>query len=153
VYVFDTTSFLELSHYYPKRFPSLWASFNDLVEAGEIISVKEVFKEINDSKPELFEWIHTKKNIFCEPTEEEARFLMQIFQVRNFQHSLEQKKLIKGGAFADPFVIAKAKVTNGIVVTQEKLKPNAAKIPNICEHFKVRCLNFEIFMEEQNWRF
>ncbi len=151
MYVFDTSSFLELSHYYPKRFPSLWSAFDDLVKAGEIISVKEVLREISDRKPVLLQWTQENKAIFYEPTPEEAIFLLEIFKVEHFQQSLEKQKMLKGGAFADPFVIAKAKINNGIVVTQEQMKPNGSKIPNICAHFKVKCLNFEIFMEEQNW--
>lgn len=153
MYIFDTSSFLELSHYYPKRFPTLWASFDKMVKAGKIISVKEAFNEINDSKPELFEWVQANKGIFCEPIEEEALFIAKIFLVKNFQQAIEQKKVLRGGAFADPFVIAKAKIINGIVVTQEKLKPTAAKIPNICAHFSVQCMNLENFMEEQDWIF
>jgi hypothetical protein len=36
---------------------------------------------------------------------------------------------------------------------EEKFKANAAKIPNICRHFGIRCLTLEEFMEAENWRF
>lgn len=64
---------------------------------------------------------------------------------------MEQKKLLKGGPFADPFIIAKAKVIGGTVVCQEKLKPNAAKIPNICHHFKIECICLEDFLRNEEW--
>lgn len=35
----------------------------------------------------------------------------------------------------------------------EQLKPNAAKIPNICQHFKVPCVDLEDFMEQEDWVF
>jgi hypothetical protein len=38
-------------------------------------------------------------------------------------------------------------------VTEEKLKPNAAKIPNVCAHFQIPCINLERFMRDQNWSF
>jgi hypothetical protein len=38
-YVFDTNSIAALSHYYPKRFPTFWALFNDAVAAEDVISV------------------------------------------------------------------------------------------------------------------
>lgn len=60
---------------------------------------------------------------------------------------------MQGKPVADPFVIAKAKVVEGIVVTQEEYKPNAAKIPNICEELAVSCVNVEGFMEKEQWRF
>jgi hypothetical protein len=35
----------------------------------------------------------------------------------------------------------------------EQLKPNAAKIPNICDHFSVPCFDLEEFMEAEGWEF
>jgi Domain of unknown function (DUF4411) len=55
--------------------------------------------------------------------------------------------------FRHPFVIAKAAIDKGVVVTMEQLKPKGAKIPNICDHFKVEWRNLEQFMEEQGWEF
>jgi len=54
---------------------------------------------------------------------------------------------------ADPFLIACAKVRGGTVVTEEGNKPNAAKIPNICGHFRVPCTNVEGFLTASGWRF
>ena len=45
------------------------------------------------------------------------------------------------------------KVKGGTVVTEEKLKPNAAKFPNVCAHFQVPCINLEIFMQTMGWSF
>jgi Domain of unknown function (DUF4411) len=73
--------------------------------------------------------------------------------VSHFQHNIEQQKLLRGGKMADPFVIAKAAVNGGAVVTMEKFKPNSAKIPNICKHFSVECLLLEEFMEREGWEF
>ena len=64
-----------------------------------------------------------------------------------------QRKLLKGGKNADPFVIARAAVEGGIVVTMEQLKPKAAKIPNICQHFGIQCLTLDEFMEAEGWEF
>jgi len=38
-------------------------------------------------------------------------------------------------------------------VTMELLRPNAAKIPNICQHFGVACMTLEQFMEAEGWKF
>ena len=78
---------------------------------------------------------------------------MQIYSIPHFQHNLERKKLLKGGYFADPFIIAKAKVVNGIVVTEEALRDNAAKIPNICKHFDIGCVSLEGFLLNEDWKF
>ena len=52
VYVFDTSSFIVLSHYYKEQFPSLWKKISGQVQANKIISVKEVFNEIEAYGPE-----------------------------------------------------------------------------------------------------
>lgn len=76
-----------------------------------------------------------------------------IYAIEHFQANIERQKMLKGGNNADPFVIAKAAVSEGQVVTLEKLKPNAAKIPNICAHFDVACLSLEEFMQQEDWKF
>jgi len=39
------------------------------------------------------------------------------------------------------------------VVTEEIKKEHAAKIPNVCEHFKVPCVNMEGFLVQNGWQF
>lgn len=34
-----------------------------------------------------------------------------------------------------------------------ELQPNAAKIPNVCAHFKIPCIDLEEFMHRQGWTF
>jgi Domain of unknown function (DUF4411) len=155
MYIFDTSSFRELFHFYPRRFPTLWQSFQALIENESILSVKEVLREMSvggTDHPDI-KWAKSNKKIFKEPSVEEAYFLSEIFKVEHFQQSLEQKKLLKGGFFADPFVIASAKINSAIVVTQEKSKINGTKIPNICDKFGVQCTNLEGFMEMEKWEF
>ena len=50
-----------------------------------------------------------------------------------------------------PCVIAKAAVERRTVVTVEELKPNAVKVPNICEQFSIKCLSLEAFMDAEGW--
>ena len=155
MYVFDTSSFRELFHFYPGRFPTLWRSFETLIDKEYVISVKEVLREMNlggGDHPDT-KWANRHKNIFREPSAEEAEFIAEIFKEEHFQQSLERKKLLKGGPFADPFIIASAKINSATVVTQEKAKPNGAKIPNICARFGVNCVNLEGFMELEKWLF
>ena len=87
------------------------------------------------------------------PTAAEGQIILEIYAVRHFQHNVEQKKIQAGGLNADPFVVAKAHVNSGIVVTLEEERPDGAKIPNICRHFGVPCLNLEGFMEKEQWMF
>jgi len=71
----------------------------------------------------------------------------------DFQANIEKQKLYKGGRNADAFIVARAYAIGGTVVTAEQLKPNAVKVPNICKHFGIPCLDLEGFMEEEGWQF
>jgi hypothetical protein len=44
-------------------------------------------------------------------------------------------------------------VAGATVITMETLKPNAADIPNICEHFGISWLTLQGFMEAESWTF
>jgi Domain of unknown function (DUF4411) len=155
VYVFDTNSFRVLGNYYPKLFPSLWQLFDTAVSEGLVISVREVFNELDLQLTDgpLREWIDSHKSIFGSPTAEEADFVRQIFTVRHFQTLVGEKQRLKGQPVADPFLIAAAHARGGCVVSEEELRPNAAKIPNVCQHFGVQCTDLEGFMTRNGWRF
>jgi hypothetical protein len=122
---------------------------------GNICSVREVNNEIKrlTRKDELEVWAKNHPDFFLDPTPAELAFITRIYSVQHFLNSISQQKLLRGGPFADPFIIAKAYEEHGTVVTQEKFVPNAAKIPNICAHFKIPCINLQEFLKIQKWTF
>lgn len=153
-YVFDTGPFVSLfRNFYPSTFITLWENFDALIENGEIISTREVFREIEGQDDDLLTWAKNHKQIFATPTPQEGEFVAGVYAVAHFQSNIEQQKILKGGKNADPFVVAKAAVEGLHVVTLEKLKPNAAKVPNICKHFDLPCLSLENFMQKEGWKF
>ncbi|NJD01221.1 MAG: DUF4411 family protein [Ruminiclostridium sp.] len=156
-YIFDSSALMHLfDYYYESRFPTLWEYFYQSVKNGQVISVREVRNEIeghHNKERRINQWAKQKSGIFTVPTLEELAFVQEIFKIEHFQAIISRKNLLNGKPVADPFVIAKAKIVNGIVVTNEVNRPNGVKIPNICEHFKVGCVNLEKFMEIENWRF
>lgn len=152
-YVFDTGPFITLfRNYYPKTFKTLWQLFDKMVDDGSIVSTREVRNEIL-FPPNLVSWSKTHKEIFATPTAKETNVVRDIYAIKHFQQNIEAKKLFAGGNSADPFVVSKAVIIVGSVVTTEEKKPNAAKIPNICDEFGVNCLSLEEFMEEEGWEF
>jgi Domain of unknown function (DUF4411) len=154
-YVFDNSPLSVLfKNFYRRAFRSLWERFDELVDNGDIVSTREVLREIEDRAPDnLQEWTKQHRALFTTPTAAEAEFVARIYRVTHFQQNIEQQKLLKGGRVADAFVIAKAAVDGSTVVTMELFKPNAVKIPNICRHFNVPCLTLEEFMEAEGWEF
>lgn len=154
MFVFDTSAFRILfKHYYESRFPTLWDNFNQMVEDNKILSVKEVANELESIEDKLNQWSKDNKSIFQTPNEKEVEYLFKIFEGKHFKDNIEKKKVLLGQPVADPFIVAKAKAHNAIVVTQELHKPHAVKIPNICEFLQVEYTNLEGFMEKVGWKF
>lgn len=155
IYVVDTNSLNVLRNFYPDTFPSFWDHFDGLVSDGELVSVEEVYEEIGQlvGSPHVTDWADNNRRIFAPPTEEEMAFVAEIFAVRHFQQLVSKDKLLRGGHVADPWLIARARAVDGCVITEEKLKPNAAKIPNVCEHFGIACKNMQELLADKGWRY
>ncbi len=121
---------------------------------GAITSTREAAREIEDDRvAALRDWAKDHKGLFPAPTADEALFVSQIFGVPHFQQVVEQKKLLKGGKNADPFIVARAMVLEATVITMESEPRNGVKIPNICRHFDIPCATLEGFMEIEGWEF
>lgn len=155
IYVIDTNSLNVLRNFYPETFPSFWEQFDGLVADGGLISVEEVLKEVRQlvDAPHVTDWADQHSEMFEPPTEEEMEHVAEIFSVRHFQQLISKDKLLRGGHVADPWLIARARAIGGCVVTEEKLKPNAAKIPNVCQHFGVGCRSMQGLLSDQGWRY
>lgn len=155
LYVFDTSSCRVLRNYYPDRFPTFWENFQDAIKSGHIVSVREVYNELEQQLQDhwLWDWVKKNRELFLTPTAEETAFVAEIFAVPHFRMLVGETQRLKGQPVADPFVIACAKIRGGTVVTEELKKEHAAKIPNVCEHFQVPCTSMEGFLLQNNWRF
>ncbi|MCD2450991.1 DUF4411 family protein [Methylicorpusculum oleiharenae] len=136
IYVFDTSSLSKLKHFYPGVFKSVW-------------------NEMERGNPDQYNnvWLKERKEIFTIPSAAELRFVAEIFKITHFQALIGEQRRLKGTPVADPFVIACAKINQGTVVTEELFKPNATKIPNVCQYFQIPCIDPEKFMQQQDWSF
>lgn len=155
IYVFDNTSLSKLKHYFPNIFKTVWAGLDQLAEDGIIVSTREVWNELERGSPHPYTqpWLKAHHQMFLVPQADELQFVSKILAIPHFQALIGIKQQLNGTPVADPFVIALAKIRQGTVVTEEELKPNAAKIPNVCAHFGIPCINLEQFMQGQGWSF
>lgn len=155
IYVFDTSSIRSLQHFYPSVFKTIWDGLDTLIQQKTLISTREVWNELErqNISADVLAWAKQNKQIFTTPNAAELQFVSTIFQIAHFQNLIGEQQRLKGTPVADPFVIACAKIKGGTVVTEEQLKPNAAKIPNVCAHFNVPCIDLERFMQQQGWAF
>ncbi len=155
VYVFDSSSFIVVGHYFPSNFPSFWQRFDSAISERQIVSVREAYRELDNraTRQHLIDWVNRNKEIFLVPSPEETQFIAEIFSVRHFQQLINEKQRLTASPVADPFIVASAKVRNACVVTEESFKKNAAKIPNVCEYYGIEWVTIQGFMDKERWRF
>ena len=161
MYIFDTNIFLEIFRaYYPNVFPTLWDKFNAEVAKGTVTSVRNVRPEmlIRRVTPRLDNWIKQNKNIFTEPSVDEQEFMKHLTNTPAGRGLIKTKETQVTQPQADLWLIAKARVFSGTVVTMESRiavpnNPGMGRIPDVCDGHNIRCINLEQFMSEQNWMF
>lgn len=156
IYVFDTNSLSNvLNTLYRDSFPSFWKKFDKMIYTKNVISVREAKFELESKFDENTVKLLKRNNgnFFEDPTVEELAFISEIYSIPHFQQNLSKQKLLHGGYFADPFIIAKARSKKAVVVTEESCPKNGARIPNICSHFGIGCENLQGFLARENWRF
>jgi hypothetical protein len=151
MYVFDTNVFISLGLYYPKRFPTIWGRVGNLADSGNLISVREVRRELenNCSSEHVLNWVEKHRHIFYIPTNEECQIVSEIFQKTQYLGFVKRNNILKGMPVADPFIIAAAKAKGFCVVTQESNKSKGARIPTACADFGVDCIGLEGFLERE----
>lgn len=150
IYVVDTCVFRHmLEHVYRSVFPEMWVVLEEMISEGEIISVKESYRELElhySKDDEKMKWLKTYKDMFEKASPAECKIVKDIYAHSNFQNGIRSKNILEGRPVADAFLVAKAKLLrDGIIVTREKYSENSAKIPNICEVFKIKWIDEEAF--------
>jgi hypothetical protein len=154
IYVFDTNSFSEMSPYFPDVFPAFWVKFEEAVESGEVTSTREVLRELNDGpQHHVLDWCNLNKSIFATPDAQETGFIQQIFAVPHFLQLIGRKQMLRGTPVADPFIIARAAVLGGSVVSEESYKVGKPNIPTVCQHFGIPCMKLGDFLRAKRWVF
>ncbi len=150
-YIFDSGPFIYLKNYPQDVFSSLWGNFSRMIKNAEIISSSEVLRELEDYDDEIAVWAKANKQIFIKPNLEEQQLVRQILS--KHPDLVNEEAILLGKPYADPFVIAQAKVHNCILVHSEKFKPNAHKIPNVCKSFQVEEIPLFEFFRREKWSF
>ena len=155
LYVFDTSSLAVLENYYPDRFGSFWKDLTALSAAKRMHSVSEVRKELptSNTRDFLLTWLDGRDGLFPTPTADEGTFVRGIFVVPKFQALVKQKSRLTGTPVADPWVIARAATLGATLVTEESVKPELIRIPAVCKHFKIPCVNVERLMADEGWKY
>jgi hypothetical protein len=152
IYCIDTSSIFEwfVRTYPPSILPVLPERMEQLIAAGRLRAPKAVLDEIRPGD-DCYKWAKAQTELFVE----ESRAVQQIVRQIMATHYNPAKPL-KGINGADPFVIAMAKDggPNWVVVSDEHAgSREARKIPFVCAHEAIRCLNFQGLMKAEGWQF
>ncbi len=137
---------------YPKhRFARLWEQFEELFGAGLAIAPEEVFVELERKEGNsALTWAKANRGIFVPPD------LDQLVIVAELAAALpklaeDAARRVRPG-FGDPFVVALAEARGWTAVTDEGPgSPDSAKIPRLCAHRGVPCMNLIGLFDQQDW--
>ena len=133
-----------------------WAFLGKQIEAGRIRSPKMVYQEIvrnEEPDDELSIWVKNRRsNGLCvAPSQLVQEAFRKIADYVQSNPRYPQPQIARFLSGADPWLIAQAIVTKGVVVTMETdLKPESKviRIPDVCHHFGVRCIDTADMLEE-----
>ena len=153
IYVLDTNIIRTLLNFFPKkgkRFEEVWDTIDAKIASGEFISVDECYNELEcqfSDKTEQYNWFHGHKEMFKNPDNQESIIISKLLLKPKMRETIHQRNILENRPSADVYIAAKAKALAATVVTEEKLKPNSAQLPNLCEELGVSYITYDDFME------
>lgn len=156
IYSVDSSSLMEWQgRYYPTDvFAGLVAKFDELIAAGRVLAPALVKDEIGAvGTAGLIDWTENHAGIFV-PT---AEVLASAQAIQNQFAGLRDPKAEYEEA--DAYIVALARMRNGIVVTQEtpaaeKRNPKRTHfIPDVCRELGITCISLLGLMRREGWQF
>jgi hypothetical protein len=152
IYCIDTSSIFEwfIRTYPPSILPALPDRMEELIAAGRLRAPKAVLDEIKPGD-DCYKWAKAQSELFVEESVAVQKIVKQLMGTHH-----NPAKPLKGINSADPFVIAMAKDggPNWVVVCEENPGSlEARKIPFVCKHEKIECINFQKLMKAEGWQF
>lgn len=138
--------------------PQFWNILEKMVDRGLLACPIQVYGELQGAPGDLAAWAQKNRStdMFVNPdmaVQDEFRNVAE-YTVQHYPDNAPRKRFLDR---ADPWIIAHAIVTEGTVVTLESRNPdgsNKVKIPNVCKHFGVHCIDTYQMLREQGiaWR-
>ena len=159
-YIIDSSSLITLNRHTPMDvFPSVWRNIMHLIHRNYLHSPKEVYRELTHKDDLLAAWVKQHFKIFIPENHAQVEIVRDIMQ--RFPALLDLTKSF----CADPWVIALAydesnkKVQKTIydekviVVTEERLRGEKVRIPYVCNHYNIECINLVEMQRQEGWQY
>jgi hypothetical protein len=145
IYVFDTSSFIEL-----KNDPNKLKKIEDMIIQGRIriIAPKQVYNEIIRKDDEITEFVERHKNkIFVDPYKDEEIMKNVRRIIESYPNLIKSGRGSSNNECADPYVIATAGMLQSrglerpIVVTEDiRDKRKKTSIRRVCKAEGIECI-------------
>jgi len=159
-YLLDANTLIEAKNrYYQMSFcPGYWTWLTRNKQAGHLSSVESVGAELRRGNDELAQWVVAQADLFMSESDEATQLAFAEIAV----HIAGQAAMMKAGALeeflsgADPWLIAKARITGQSIVTHERLNLADRRkflIPNVCMHYGIECINTFDMLDRLDARF
>lgn len=144
------------ARYYPLDvFVALNTRIGLLIKTGDFRAVELVKEEINAvGTPDLKAWAGSHKNLFV-PLVPDVQLEAAAIEAK-YPDLLDVKSPYQS---ADAYVIAFAKLQNGVVISQEtsvhekRNPPKNHYIPDVCRDLGVPCITLLGLMRKEKWKF
>lgn len=144
IYLLDANTYIEAKNrYYQSSFcPAYWDWLDHQFGQGNLASIAPVFDELSEYGDDLSKWVKQRKahffDVSSEDVQEKFAEVAEFVATMNNKSQAEIARFLRG---ADPWLVAKAVVLGGVVVTHESLVDDAqakrVKLPNVCKKFGV----------------
>lgn len=137
-----------MRHYPPDVFATVWSKINDFAASGHLIATEEVLRELEKMDDDLYNWMKARSQLVVPVDSAIQPVVSQILAAHPRLVNTQ-----KGRSQADPFVIALARVENGVVVSGETRSGslNRPKIPDVCDALGIRHIRLVDLFREQGW--
>jgi len=149
IYWLDTNVFIQAKNgpYKFKVFGVFWGFLDERIKDGTIRCPKMVYQEIvanEEPLDDLAQWIKTRRQsgLFVEPSQDIQKVMTTVSD--HVIGKYEQQHAAEFLSGADPWVIAHALHSKGVIVTHESKKHPTAKkvrIPDVCHALAVSCVD------------
>jgi len=139
--------------------PGFWESLIWHHKQGVVTSIDRVRKEVEEGKDALRQWVKDEcPSTFFESTNSKAtgERYGKIISWAGAQNRYRPEALAEFAIVADGWLVAYAGEHGLTVVTQEVAAPESkkeVKVPDVCEAFKVPCIDTFEMLEKLNVRF
>ena len=148
IYVLDANVFIEASrrYYAFDLAPGFWDNLIRLANADLIKSIDHIKRELDKGKDELAAWVNHHFHHAFDSTNQSSivRAYREIIKWVDSQSQFSDAARADFASGADGWLVAYAKVYDGIVVTHEVAAPESkikVPIPNICVAFNIQFID------------